>query len=151
VAYIIDNPLKSLETNIKGTETVLKAANEGKKMAVIFSTSEIYGKANSQPCRENDDRVLGSTTITRWSYSTSKAIDEFLALAYHREKKVPVIIVRCFNTCGPRQTGRPVSTAWSSRASSSRPFSVTRLRSTGTGSRRGASATSRTWCAGCWL
>jgi len=106
VAYIIDNPLKSLETNIKGTEIVLKAANEGKKMAVIFSTSEIYGKANSQPCREDDDRVLGSTTITRWSYSSSKAIDEFLALAYHREKKVPVIIVRCFNTCGPRQTGQ---------------------------------------------
>jgi len=106
VAYIIDNPLKSLETNIKGTEFVLKAANEGKKMVVIFSTSEIYGKANSQPCREDDDRVLGSTTITRWSYSSSKAIDEFLALAYHREKKVPVIIVRCFNTCGPRQTGQ---------------------------------------------
>jgi UDP-glucose 4-epimerase len=106
VAYIIDNPLKSLETNIKGTEIVLQAANEGKKMVVIFSTSEIYGKANSQPCREDDDRVLGSTTITRWSYSSSKAIDEFLALAYHREKKVPVVIVRCFNTCGPRQTGQ---------------------------------------------
>lgn len=106
VAYIIDNPLKSLETNIKGTEIVLQAANEGKKMVVLFSTSEIYGKANSQPCREDDDRVLGSTTITRWSYSSSKAIDEFLALAYHREKKLPVIIVRCFNTCGPRQTGQ---------------------------------------------
>jgi UDP-glucose 4-epimerase len=106
VAYIIDNPLKSLETNIKGTENVLKAANEGKKTVVLFSTSEIYGKANSQPCKEDDDRVLGSTTITRWSYSSSKAIDEFLALAYHREKKLPVIIVRCFNTCGPRQTGQ---------------------------------------------
>jgi UDP-glucose 4-epimerase len=106
VAYIIDNPLKSLETNIKGTEIVLQAANEGKKMVVVFSTSEIYGKANSQPCKEDDDRVLGSTTITRWSYSSSKAIDEFLALAYHREKKLPVIIVRCFNTCGPRQTGQ---------------------------------------------
>jgi UDP-glucose 4-epimerase len=106
VAYIIDNPLKSLETNIKGTENVLKAANEDKKLVVLFSTSEIYGKANSQPCKEDDDRVLGSTTITRWSYSSSKAIDEFLALAYHREKKLPVIIVRCFNTCGPRQTGQ---------------------------------------------
>ncbi len=106
VAYIIDNPLKSLETNIRGTEIVLQAANEGKKMVVIFSTSEIYGKANSQPCREDDDRVLGSTKITRWSYSASKAIDEFLALAYHREKKLPVIIVRCFNTCGPRQIGQ---------------------------------------------
>jgi UDP-glucose 4-epimerase len=106
VAYIIDNPLKSLETNIKGTENVLKAANEDKKTVVLFSTSEIYGKANSQPCKEDDDRVLGSTTITRWSYSSSKAIDEFLALAYHREKKLPVVIVRCFNTCGPRQTGQ---------------------------------------------
>jgi UDP-glucose 4-epimerase len=106
VAYIIENPLKSLETNIRGTEIVLKQANDGKKTVVIFSTSEIYGKANSQPCKEGDDRVLGATTISRWGYSDSKAIDEFLALAYHREKKLPVIIVRCFNTCGPRQTGQ---------------------------------------------
>jgi UDP-glucose 4-epimerase len=106
VAYIIDNPLKSLETNIKGTEIVLQHANEGKKMVVIFSTSEIYGKANSQPCKETDDRILGTTTISRWGYSSSKAIDEFLALAYHREKKLPVVIVRCFNTCGTRQTGQ---------------------------------------------
>jgi UDP-glucose 4-epimerase len=106
VAYIIQNPLKSLETNIRGTEIVLQKANDGKKKVVIFSTSEIYGKANSQPCREEDDRVLGTTTITRWGYSSSKAIDEFLALAYHREKKLPILIVRCFNTCGPRQTGQ---------------------------------------------
>jgi UDP-glucose 4-epimerase len=106
VAYIIDNPLKSLETNIQGTEIVLKKANEAKRMVVLFSTSEIYGKANTQPCKEEDDRVLGTTTISRWGYSSSKAIDEFLALAYHREKKLPVIIVRCFNTCGPRQTGQ---------------------------------------------
>jgi UDP-glucose 4-epimerase len=106
VAYIIDNPLKSLETNIRGTEVVLQKANDGKKMVVLFSTSEIYGKANSQPCSEEDDRVLGTTTISRWGYSSSKAIDEFLALAYHREKKLPVVIVRCFNTCGPRQTGQ---------------------------------------------
>ena len=106
VAYIIDNPLKSLETNIKGTEIVLEQANDAKKKVIIFSTSEIYGKANSQPCKEGDDRVLGSTTISRWSYSSSKAIDEFLALAYHREKKLPVVIVRLFNTCGPRQTGQ---------------------------------------------
>ena len=106
VAYIIDNPLKSLETNIKGTEIVLEQANDAKKKVIIFSTSEIYGKANSQPCKENDDRVLGSTTISRWSYSSSKAIDEFLALAYHREKKLPIVIVRLFNTCGPRQTGQ---------------------------------------------
>lgn len=106
VAYIIQNPLKSLETNIRGTEIVLQKANDDKKKVVIFSTSEIYGKANSQPCKEEDDRVLGTTTITRWGYSSSKAIDEFLALAYHREKKLPVTIVRCFNTCGPRQTGQ---------------------------------------------
>ncbi|MBN2564105.1 MAG: GDP-mannose 4,6-dehydratase [Candidatus Eisenbacteria bacterium] len=106
VAYIIDNPLKSLETNIRGTEIVLQKANEGKRMVVLFSTSEIYGKANSQPCSEEDDRVLGTTTISRWGYSSSKAIDEFLALAYHREKKLPTLIVRCFNTCGPRQTGQ---------------------------------------------
>ncbi|MFH1864615.1 MAG: GDP-mannose 4,6-dehydratase [Candidatus Eisenbacteria bacterium] len=106
VAYIIDNPLKSLETNIKGTEIVLAKANDGKKTVVLFSTSEIYGKANSQPCKEDGDRVLGATTITRWGYSSSKAIDEFLALAYHREKKLPIRIVRCFNTCGPRQTGQ---------------------------------------------
>ena len=106
VAYIIDNPLKSLETNIKGTEIVLEKANNGKKTVVLFSTSEIYGKANSQPCKEDGDRVLGTTTITRWGYSSSKAIDEFLALAYHREKKLPIRIVRCFNTCGPRQTGQ---------------------------------------------
>jgi len=106
VAYIIDNPLKSLETNIRGTEIVLQCANEGKQKVVLFSTSEIYGKANSQPCKETDDRVLGTTTITRWGYSSSKAIDEFLALAYHREKQLPIVIVRCFNTCGPRQTGQ---------------------------------------------
>ncbi len=106
VAYIIDNPLKSLETNIRGTEIVLQQANEAKKKVMIFSTSEIYGKANHQPCKEEDDRVLGSTTISRWGYSSSKAIDEFLALAYHREKQLPVVIVRLFNTCGARQTGQ---------------------------------------------
>lgn len=106
VAYIIDNPLKSLETNIRGTEIVLQQANEAKRKVMIFSTSEIYGKANSQPCAEGDDRVLGSTMISRWGYSASKGIDEFLALAYHREKKLPVVIVRLFNTCGPRQTGQ---------------------------------------------
>jgi UDP-glucose 4-epimerase len=106
VAYIIENPLQSLETNIKGTEYVLQAANEGKKKVIIFSTSEIYGKANHQPCKETDDRILGTTTIARWGYSSSKAIDEFLSLAYHREKQLPIVIVRCFNTCGPRQTGQ---------------------------------------------
>jgi UDP-glucose 4-epimerase len=106
VEYVIDHPLEALEINIVGTENVLKAANKDKKKVAVFSTSEIYGKANSVPFKETDDRVLGSTYITRWGYSASKAVDEFLALAYWREKKLPVLIVRCFNTCGPRQTGR---------------------------------------------
>jgi UDP-glucose 4-epimerase len=108
VKYIIDNPLESIETNVKGTEVVLELANElGKKKVVIASTSEIYGKDRPGKRRfgENDDRVLGSTTISRWSYSCAKAMDEFLALAYWREKKLPVVIVRFFNTIGPRQTG----------------------------------------------
>ena len=106
VKYIIDNPLLSLKTNIAGTENVLELANKYKKKVLIASTSEIYGKANKVPFTEEDDRLLGSTHISRWSYSSAKAIDEFLALAYHREKKLPVVIVRCFNTVGPRQTGQ---------------------------------------------
>jgi len=109
VKYIIDNPLESLETNIRGTEAVLELANKlGKKKVILASTSEIYGKNTSHKYsfRETDDRVLGSTMITRWSYSCSKALDEFLALAYYREKKLPVVILRYFNTCGPGQTGR---------------------------------------------
>lgn len=109
VKYIIDNPLESIRTNVKGTEIVLELANSlGKKKVVMASTSEIYGKdrPGKRIFREDDDRVLGPTTISRWSYSCSKAMDEFLALAYWREKKLPVIIVRFFNTCGPRQTGR---------------------------------------------
>ena len=108
VKYIIDNPLESLQTNVKGTEIVLELANSlGKKKVVIASTSEIYGKdrPGKRKFNENDDRVLGSTTISRWSYSCAKAMDEFLALAYWREKKLPVVIVRFFNTIGPRQTG----------------------------------------------
>lgn len=106
VKYIIDNPLLSLQTNIAGTENILELANKYKKKALVSSTSEIYGKNNNVPFKEEDDRLLGSTHITRWSYSASKAIDEFLALAYFREKKLPVVIVRCFNTVGPRQTGQ---------------------------------------------
>jgi UDP-glucose 4-epimerase len=106
VKYIIDNPLASLKTNIAGTENVLELANKYKKKVLIASTSEIYGKANKVPFTEEDDRLLGSTHISRWSYSSAKAIDEFLALAYYREKKLPVVIVRCFNTVGPRQTGQ---------------------------------------------
>jgi UDP-glucose 4-epimerase len=106
VKYIIDNPLLSLQTNIGGTENLLEFANKYKKKVLLASTSEIYGKSNTVPFKEEDDRLLGSTHITRWSYSASKAIDEFLALAYYREKKLPVVIVRCFNTVGPRQTGQ---------------------------------------------
>ena len=106
VKYIIDNPLLSLRTNIVGTENVLEFANKYKKKVLIASTSEIYGKSEKIPFKEEDDRLLGSTHISRWSYSSAKAIDEFLALAYHREKKLPVVIVRCFNTVGPRQTGQ---------------------------------------------
>ncbi len=109
VKYIIDNPLESIRTNVKGTEIVLELANScGKKRVVLASTSEIYGKDRpGKRCfKEDDDRVLGPTPISRWSYSCTKALDEFLALAYWREKKLPVVIVRFFNTCGPRQTGR---------------------------------------------
>lgn len=106
VKYIIDNPLLSLRTNIGGTENVFELANRYKKKVLLASTSEIYGKSNNVPFKEEDDRLLGSTHITRWSYSSAKAIDEFLALAYYREKKLPVVIVRCFNTVGPRQTGQ---------------------------------------------
>lgn len=106
VKYIIDNPLLSLQTNILGTENVLEFSNKYKKKVLITSTSEIYGKSNSIPFNEEDDRILGSTSISRWGYSCSKAIDEFFALAYYREKKLPVVIVRCFNTVGPRQTGQ---------------------------------------------
>jgi len=106
VKYIIDNPLLSLRTNTVGTENVLEYANEYKKKVMVASTSEIYGKSDKVPFKEEDDRLLGSTHISRWSYSTAKAIDEFLALAYYREKKLPVVIARCFNTVGPRQTGQ---------------------------------------------
>ncbi len=108
VKYIIDNPLESIEINVKGTEKVLQMAEAlGRKKVIIASTSEIYGKdrPGKRKFKEDDDRVLGSTTISRWSYSCAKAMDEFLALAYWREKKLPVVIVRFFNTVGPRQTG----------------------------------------------
>jgi len=109
VKYIIEHPLESIRTNVEGTEVVLGLANSlGNKKVILASTSEIYGKdrPGKRIFREDDDRVLGQTTISRWSYSCTKALDEFLALAYWREKKLPVIIVRFFNTCGARQTGR---------------------------------------------
>ncbi len=106
VKYIIENPLLSLKTNIVGTDNVLELANKHKVKVLITSTSEIYGKSEKVPFGEEDDRLLGSTHISRWGYSCSKAIDEFMGLAYFREKKLPVVIVRCFNTVGPRQTGQ---------------------------------------------
>jgi UDP-glucose 4-epimerase len=106
VEYVMENQLKSIEINIRGAETVLEQANKGKKKVILFSTSEIYGKSEAVPFKEDDDRILGPTTLTRWSYAVSKAIDEILALAYWREKKLPIVILRCFNTCGPRQTGQ---------------------------------------------
>lgn len=106
VDFIIDNPLRSLTTNIRGTEIVLELANEKKKKVVLASTSEIYGKKNGHvPFREDSDRILGPTTVVRWLYSTCKAVDELFALAYWREKRLPCVIVRPFNIIGPRQTG----------------------------------------------
>ncbi len=106
VKLIVEAPVHTLETNVHGTEVVLKHANKKKKLVVIASTSEVYGKSADVPFREDADLVLGPTLKHRWAYACSKAIDEFLALAYWKEKKLPVIIVRLFNTVGPRQTGR---------------------------------------------
>jgi len=106
VKYIIENPLLSLQTNVLGSELVLELAHKYKKKVLITSTSEIYGKSDNVPFKEEDDRVIGSTSISRWSYSCAKAVDEFFALAYVREKKLPVIIARLFNTVGPRQSGQ---------------------------------------------
>ena len=105
VKLIVESPVRTIETNIQGTELILKMASKKKKKIIIASTSEVYGKGNCMPFKETGDLVFGPTTKGRWSYACSKAIDEFLGLAYHKEKKVPVIIVRLFNTVGPRQTG----------------------------------------------
>ena len=106
VKLIVEQPVRTIETNVYGTEVVLKHANKKKKLVVIASTSEVYGKSNDVPFREDSDLVLGPTPKHRWAYACSKAIDEFLALAYWKERKLPIIIVRFFNTVGPRQTGR---------------------------------------------
>ncbi len=106
VKLIVESPVNTIETNVHGTEMVLKMANKKKKKVLVASTSEVYGKSDSVPFREDADLVLGATTKGRWSYACSKAIDEFLALAYFKEKRLPVVIVRLFNTVGPRQTGR---------------------------------------------
>ncbi|HXK60926.1 MAG TPA: GDP-mannose 4,6-dehydratase [Acidobacteriota bacterium] len=106
VRLIVESPVRTIETNIRGTEIILELANKKKKKVVIASTSEVYGKASKVPFKETDDLVLGPTDKGRWSYACSKAIDEFLALAYWHEKKLPVVVVRLFNTVGPRQTGQ---------------------------------------------
>lgn len=106
VRLIVERPVHTIETNVHGTEVVLNAVARKRKPVVIASTSEVYGKSASTPFREDADLVLGPTLHSRWAYACSKALDEWLALAYARERKVPVIIARFFNTVGPRQTGR---------------------------------------------
>ena len=106
VKLIVEQPVRTIETNVHGTEIVLKHANKKKKLVVIASTSEVYGKSEDVPFREDSDLVMGPTPKHRWAYACSKAIDEFLALAYWKERQLPVIVVRFFNTVGPRQTGQ---------------------------------------------
>jgi UDP-glucose 4-epimerase len=106
VKLIVEEPVHTIETNVHGTEVVLKHANKKKKKVIVASTSEVYGKSADVPFREDADLVMGATVKHRWAYACSKAIDEFLALAYYKERDLPVIIVRFFNTVGPRQTGQ---------------------------------------------
>ena len=106
VELIVESPVRAIETNVHCTEVVLAEANKKKKPVVIASTSEVYGKGTAMPFREDGDLTLGPTTHGRWAYACSKAVDEFLALAYWKERKLPTIVVRLFNTVGPRQTGR---------------------------------------------
>jgi UDP-glucose 4-epimerase len=106
VKKIVEEPVHTIENNVHGTEVVLRHANKKKKLVVIASTSEVYGKSLDVPFHEDADLVMGPTPKHRWAYACSKAIDEFLALAYFKEKKLPVIIIRLFNTVGPRQSGQ---------------------------------------------
>ncbi|MGE0160353.1 MAG: NAD-dependent epimerase/dehydratase family protein [Gemmatimonadales bacterium] len=126
VQKIIEEPTATIETNVRGTEVVLSAASRKKKLCVIASTSEVYGKASKVPFSEDDDVSLGPTTHSRWAYACSKALDEWLALAYAREKKLPVIIARLFNTVGPRQIGRygMVLPRFASQALAGEPITV---------------------------
>ena len=105
VRLIVESPVRTLHTNVRATEIVLEAASKKRKKVIITSTSEVYGKSQQIPFRETDDLVIGPPNRGRWSYACSKAMDEFLAIAFHRERHVPVVIVRLFNTVGPRQTG----------------------------------------------
>ncbi len=126
VKLIVESPVRTIETNVHGTEVVLSLANKKKKKVLIASTSEVYGLSAEVPFREDGNLVMGATTKGRWSYACSKAIDEFLALAYWREKKLPTIVVRLFNTVGPRQTGQygMVIPTFVKQALSGRPITV---------------------------
>jgi UDP-glucose 4-epimerase len=104
VKYVLENPLRSLLTNIRGTEVVLEACAAHQRKVMITSSSEVYGKGVSVPFSENDDRLMGPTHKLRWSYASGKAVDECLAQAYYQQHQLPVVTVRCFNTCGPRQS-----------------------------------------------
>jgi len=106
VQLIVNEPVRTIETNVMGTEAVLRVARRYRKKVFLASTSEVYGKNDKVPFHEEDDGVFGATTITRWAYATSKALDEFLALAYYRSKSLPVVIGRFFNTIGPRQSAQ---------------------------------------------
>ncbi len=106
VDLIVESPVRTIETNVHCTEVVLAQANKKKKPVLIASTSEVYGKSAALPFREDGDMTLGATSVGRWAYACSKAIDEFLAIAYWKERKLPTVVVRLFNTVGPRQTGR---------------------------------------------
>jgi UDP-glucose 4-epimerase len=126
VRLIVDSPVRTIETNVHGTEVVLAAANKKKKKVLIASTSEVYGLSNQVPFREDGNLVLGPTSKGRWSYACSKAIDEFLALAYWRERRLPTVIARLFNTVGPRQTGQygMVVPTFVKQALTARPITV---------------------------
>ena len=104
VKYVLENPLRSLITNIRGTEVVLEACSRHGRKVMIASSSEVYGKGATVPFSEDDDRLMGPTHKLRWSYAAGKAVDESLAQAYFQQHRLPVVIVRCFNTCGPRQS-----------------------------------------------
>jgi UDP-glucose 4-epimerase len=126
VKLIVEEPVQTIETNVHGTEVVLKHANKKKKRVLLASTSEVYGKNACVPFGEEADLVLGATVKHRWAYACSKAIDEFLALAYWKEKKLPVVVARLFNTVGPRQTGQygMVLPTFVRQALSGRPITV---------------------------
>jgi UDP-glucose 4-epimerase len=126
VKLIVESPVRTIETNVHGTEVVLSLASKKKKKVLVASTSEVYGLSTEVPFREDGNLVMGATTKGRWSYACSKAIDEFLALAYWREQKLPTVIVRLFNTVGPRQTGQygMVIPTFVKQALSGRPITV---------------------------